>query len=103
MQSRCLTVDLNICNGDLRRGSIPKPCGPTGAVSASQKAVEIRFSGTRSWGRFGPATLGTMRDRSTSITSLYSGTGSPGVDQARLHGRRPHHRYVILIAAVAVR
>ncbi len=42
-------------------------------------SMMVRFTsviGTRSWGRFGPARLGTTSSRSSSSTSLNSGSGS---------------------------
>ena len=53
----------------------PKPRSFTGAVSAARKALFMLPSGTRSWGRLGPARLGSTLARSSASVSLKTGSG----------------------------
>src|SRR5260370_30785997 len=48
-------------------------------AKAAVKLSQTLGSGARSWGRFGPARLGSMLDRSSSSSSLNFGVGSPSV------------------------
>ena len=57
----------------------PKPRGPMGATSCWRNVVFMFLSETRSCGNLGPARLGSMVDRSSSTTSVNSGSGVASV------------------------
>ena len=59
--------------------SSAKPRLAVGAVSASANACFTCTSGTRSWGRFGPARLGTTLPRSSASRFVNSGVGAAAV------------------------
>src|SRR5688572_14327918 len=53
----------------------PKPRSLTGATNAWRKASFMRERATRSWGRFGPARLGSTVARSSDRLSVNVGSG----------------------------
>ena len=57
----------------------PKPSSATGRVRSSLKVCLTSDNAIRSWGRFGPAILGSMSPRSTSSTSEYSTSPRRGI------------------------